>query len=138
TRAMRHEGVPTVPSRWLLRLDSVLRAVGLEGALQGDPEIAAAAALRDQPAVRRPSPPAAPCPPLAARPRQLSVTQIEAWIRDPYAIYARHILGLRALDDLDVDPGRAELGISVHEALGRFIARHPQGLPLFPEDELIA
>ncbi len=33
TRATRREGVPTVPSRWLLRLDTVLRAVGLEGVL---------------------------------------------------------------------------------------------------------
>ena len=33
TRALRVEGAPTVPSRWLLRLDTVLRAAGLEGAL---------------------------------------------------------------------------------------------------------
>jgi hypothetical protein len=90
TRATRREGVPTVPSRWLLRLDTVLRAVGLDEALGPEPEIAAAAALRDQPARRHPSPTVAPCPPLAARPRRLSVTQIETWIRDPYAIYARH------------------------------------------------
>ena len=44
TRAARREGVPTVPSRWLLRLDAVLRAVGLDGALGPEPEIAAAAA----------------------------------------------------------------------------------------------
>ena len=110
TRAARREGVPTVPSRWLLRLDAVLRAVGLDGALGPEPEIAAAAALRDQPTQRRPAPPPAPRPPLAARPRQLSVTQIETWIRDPYAIYARHILRLKALDELDQDPGRADLG----------------------------
>ena len=55
TRAARREGVPTVPSRWLLRLDAVLRAVGLDGALGPEPEIAAAAALRDQPTQRRPS-----------------------------------------------------------------------------------
>jgi len=45
-----------VPSRWLLRFDAVLRAAGLEGALGPDPEIAAAAAARDEPAERRPSP----------------------------------------------------------------------------------
>src|SRR5207302_5437119 len=84
TRASRRDGVPTVPSRWLLRLDTVLRAVGLAGGLSPQPEIAAAAALRDQPARHRPSPLAAPCPSLAARPRRLSVTQIETWIRDPY------------------------------------------------------
>jgi ATP-dependent helicase/nuclease subunit B len=142
TRATRREGVPTVPSRWLLRLDTVLRAVGLadgtESALGPDPEIAAAAAMRDQPARRRPREPALPRPPLAARPRQMPVTQIETWIRDPYAIYARHILGLKALDELDVDPGRAELGTTVHNALAKFVERHPRELPLFAEDELIA
>jgi ATP-dependent helicase/nuclease subunit B len=137
TRATRHEGVPTVPSRWLLRLDAVLRAVGLEGALGPDPEITAAAALRDAPIRHQPSPPARACPPVAVRPRQLSVTQIETWIRDPYAIYARHVLKLRALDELDADPGRAELGIKVHAALAKFVQRHPKGLPLFPEAELI-
>jgi len=142
TRTTRREGVPTVPSRWLLRLDSVLRAVGLGGdavgRLAAEPEIAAAAALRDQPGPRRPSPPATPRPPLAARPRRLSVTQIETWIRDPYAIYARHILRLKALQELDADPGRAELGIKVHEALAQFTRRHPRGLPLFAEEELLA
>jgi ATP-dependent helicase/nuclease subunit B len=138
TRATRREGVPTVPSRWLLRLDTVLRAVGLEGALAAEPEIAVAAALHDQPGGRRPRPPAEPRPPLAARPRQLSVTQIETWIRDPYAIYARHILRLKAIDELDADPGRAELGIKVHAALARFIARHPHAMPAAAEAELIA
>ncbi len=95
TRAARSEGVPTVPSRWLLRLDTVLRACGLDHALRSDPTILAVADGLD--AVEyRPSPPAAPRPPIAARPRQLSVTQIETWLGDPYAIYARHILGLTA------------------------------------------
>jgi ATP-dependent helicase/nuclease subunit B len=137
TRATRREGVPTVPSRWLLRLDTVLRAVGLDGALTAEPEIAAAATLRDQPGPRLPSPLIAPCPPLAARPRQLSVTQIETWIRDPYAIYARHILRLRALDELDADPGRADLGIRVHDALAKFVQRYSHDLPPSAEAELI-
>jgi ATP-dependent helicase/nuclease subunit B len=75
---------------------------------------------------------------VAARPRQLPVTQIEMWRRDPYAIYARHILGLKALDELDADPGPAALGTTVHKALARFVERHPRELPLFAEDELIA
>ena len=74
-------------------------------------------------------PPAAPRPPLSARPRRLSVTQIETWLRDPYAIYARHILGLKALDELDADPGRADLGICIHEALAEFVRRFPRELP---------
>ena len=136
TRAARREGVPTVPSRWLLRFDAVLRAAGLEGALGPEPEIAGAAAARDAPGPHLPRKAARPCPPVSARPRQLPVTQIEMWLRDPYAIYARHILRLRPLFDLDADPGRADLGIAIHEALGKFVRRHPQALPADPAGEL--
>jgi ATP-dependent helicase/nuclease subunit B len=138
TRAARREGAPTVPSRWLVRLETVLRAVGLDGALGPEPDILAAAALRDQPTRHRAPAPPEPRPPLAARPRRLSVTQIETWIRDPYAIYARHILRLKALHELDQDPGHADLGNAVHHALGEFVRQHPSILPLFPEHELLA
>src|SRR5712671_4474103 len=137
TRAARREGVPTIPSRWLLRLDAVLRATGLDGALGPEPEIDSAAALQDVPERRRPLPPVAPCPPVEARPRRLAVTALETWIRDPYAIYARYILGLRALDELDAEPGRAELGTAVHAALAEFVRRHPHDLPEMAEAELI-
>jgi ATP-dependent helicase/nuclease subunit B len=68
----------------------------------------------------------------------LSVTQIETWLRDPYAIYARHILQLKALDPLDAEPDRADLGIRVHKALEDFAARYPGRLPENAEDELLA
>ncbi len=137
TRAARSEGVPTVPARWLLRLGTVLRAVGLDGALGPDPVIEAAVARLDA-APYVPLAPAAPRPPLAARPRRLSVTQIETWLGDPYAIYARHILELKALDELDVDPGRADLGIRIHAVLAEFVRRFPRELPADPLAELLA
>jgi len=137
TRAARREGAPTVPSRWLLRLDAVLRAVGLDGRLGADPEIAAAAEMGDQPEAHRPLPRAAPRPPLAARPRKLAVTDIETWRRDPYAVYAKHILKLRALDPLDADPDRADLGIAIHQALGEFVHRFPRDLPAHAELDLL-
>jgi ATP-dependent helicase/nuclease subunit B len=137
TRAARREGAPTVPSRWLLRLDAVLRAVGLDGKLAPDPEIAAAVARSDQPAARRSLPLPAPRPPLAARPRKLAVTDIETWRRDPYAIYAKHILKLRALDPLDADPDRADLGIAIHKALAEFVRRYPRDLPVHAELDLL-
>ena len=133
TRAVRREGAPTVPSRWLLRLDAVLRAAGLGGALAADPAIAEAAASLDTPGAYRPLPPAEPRPPLAARPRRLSVTQVETWMRDPYAIYARHILDLRALDELDADPSLADLGTIIHDVLDQFLKRYPRRLPSLPE-----
>lgn len=137
TRAARREGVPTVSSRWLLRLDTVLRAAGLDGTLGGDAEIDAAVLARDRPRQHRPAARAAPRPPLPARPRQLPVTQVETWLRDPYAIYARHILRLRALDPLDADPDRADLGTAIHQALAEFVRRFRGGLPSDAEAELL-
>ena len=74
-------------------------------------------------------PPPRPCPPVAARPRQLSATQIETLIRDPYAVYARHVLALRALDPIDADPGAADRGLFVHAALDEFLEKFPGDLP---------
>jgi len=137
TRATRREGVPTIPSRWLLRLEAVLRATGLEGALAPESEIEDAVALLDVPERRRPLPPVAPRPPVKARPRELPVTQIEMWMRDPYAVYARYILRLRALKELDAEPGAAELGTTVHDALAKFVKQYPRELPADPEAALI-
>jgi ATP-dependent helicase/nuclease subunit B len=139
TRAERVEGTPTVPSRWLLRLDNVLAAAGHDRPQAGDAQnwLQWRAAL-DRP--RRPAPLAAPepRPPVAVRPRRLSVTQIETWMRDPYAIYARHILKLKALDRLDADPGAADYGSVIHRTLDRFIDDHPGALPADAEARLIA
>ena len=137
TRAARSEGVPTVPSRWLLRLDAVLRAVGLDAAFAPDETIRQAAELLDRADQYRPLPTPEPRPPFAARPRKLSVTQIETWLRDPYAIYARHILGLQPLEELDADPGRAELGNVIHRTLEEFVRRYSKGLPETAESELL-
>jgi ATP-dependent helicase/nuclease subunit B len=137
TRAARQEGVPTVPSRWLLRLDTVLRAAGLDQALRPDESLKAAVEQIDAPGQYRPLPSPQPRPPLIARPRRLSVTQIEAWLRDPYAIYARHILELEPLDELDADPGRADLGMAIHATLDEFVHRYPRELPGEAEAELL-
>ncbi|MGH7064092.1 MAG: double-strand break repair protein AddB [Stellaceae bacterium] len=137
TRAVRSEGVPTTPSRWLLRLDAVLRAVGVEDRLRPDETVSAAVGLIDEPGAYRPLPSPEPRPPLSARPRRLSVTQVETWLRDPYAIYARHILRLKAADELDADPSRADLGIAIHKVLDEFIRRFPRDLPEDAEQVLL-
>lgn len=112
TRAEKVDGTPTVPSRWLLRLQA------LAGPLPGGrhPWLAWEAKLNAS-ETAAPWPAPEPRPPLEARPRRLSVTGVEAWMRDPYAVYARYILRLRPLDKLDGDPGAAERGTFVHKAL---------------------
>ncbi len=52
------------------------------------------------------------------------MTEIETWLRDPYAIYARHVLGLRPLDALDEPIGPLERGTALHKAVERFIDRY--------------
>ncbi len=129
TRARKVEGTPTVPARWLLRLETVMAAAGL------DWPGAAAARYRkwvkdmDTPSAVQPVARPAPCPPVPARPRKLSVTKIESWMRDPYQIYAQYILKLKALDPLDADPGGAERGTFIHAALETFIKEFPDELP---------
>jgi ATP-dependent helicase/nuclease subunit B len=137
TRAVRVEGTPTVPSRWLLRLDAVMQAAGVTLREDGAQWLDWQAAL-DQPAGRSKAERPAPRPPVAARPRRLSVTEVETWMRDPYAIYARHILGLKALEPVDADPGAADYGSLVHRALERFLELHPGPLPADAEARLLA
>jgi ATP-dependent helicase/nuclease subunit B len=135
TRAARIEGSPSVPSRWLLRLDAVLAP---------DRKIPRAARYLEWfGALDDPGPPApvaapAPKPPAESRPREIRVTEVETLIRDPYAIYARRILRLEPLDPLDANPGAAERGSFIHEALDRFIAAHRDLLPDDAEAQLIA
>ncbi len=141
TRASRVEGTPTVPSRWLSRLETVLRAVKLEENLwHGSAKQGAPLAWQrqlDDPGQHAPIAPPAPRPPVEARPRKLSVTSVETWIRDPYAIYARHILRLRPVDPIDQDPGLAERGIFIHAALDRFLKEYPGDLPEGAESQLL-
>ncbi len=128
TRAEKSDGAPTVPSRWLLRLDAILTAAGLNDEIRNDDWISWAVArdaVEPAPAVSRPK----PRPPAEARPRRLSVTRIEEWIANPYAIYARHILYLQQLDPLAAAPDAAMRGTLVHDVLSAFAKAHPDRLP---------
>ncbi len=138
TRATRVDGTPTVPSRWLLRLDALLQGLGIPEALTSEaPDWLSWAGMLDKPdrSLRGRAP--APKPPLAARPRRLSVTRVETWRRDPYALYAREILRLRPLDPIDADPGGAEKGTIIHEILELFLKAFPDRLPADPERKLL-
>lgn len=129
TRSAKSEGAPTVPSRWLTRLETVLDGVGMANALapKKDWQALYHALSRPERTVRIDPP--APRPPLEARPRELSVTRVEMWMREPYAIYADKILKLRPLDPLESDPGVADRGSFIHDALDRFVRDHPGDLP---------
>ncbi|PHS76738.1 MAG: hypothetical protein COB56_05410 [Robiginitomaculum sp.] len=124
TRSMRGDDGPTVQSRWLWRLTTLVRgALGdaADEALTPEkPWLEWARALDANRGVPRPARRPAPCPPLDKRwpkKRGLSVTQISKWVRDPYSVYAQNILGLYAFDPLDQTMGGREFGLAVHAAL---------------------
>lgn len=138
TRSDRNGGSPQVPSRWLVRLDTLLGENADALAPSGEtPWLDWATDLARSTDIPAPCPPPRPTPPVDARPDRLSVTQIETWVRDPYAIYARKILALSPLDDLEADASAADRGIVVHTALERFIAQHPKDLPDDAEGQLL-
>ena len=118
----RRDGAPALPARWLTRLEMFLAGHGQR--LEEHPAPGWVRTL-DQPAGRpRPAAPPRPCPPVPKRPRKLSVTAIETWLRDPYAIYARHVLDLAALKPIDEATDAADYGTLVHNGMGHFLAEH--------------
>ena len=138
TRALKAEGTPTVASRWVQRLVQLARGLGLEEKLQAPPDYRRIVAALADPGPIAPEQPPRPAPPVEARPRDLSVTEIETWVRDPYAIYAKHVLGLKPLDPLDAEMGPLERGSALHTVLERFVKKFPHGLPAEAARELVA
>jgi ATP-dependent helicase/nuclease subunit B len=132
----RRGGQPAVRSRWLWRLAMLTR-----GAHADDTPVALASAehvaqwtraldapARDTPDyARRPR----PTPPVDRRPRKLPVTSIERWVRDPYAVYAHRILGLKVLDRPGASAEALARGNAVHAAIERIT--HTWAGPL-PDD----
>jgi ATP-dependent helicase/nuclease subunit B len=140
TRAEREGGAPTVPSRWLARLDALFGYDASkptpppEYIQRGRRTWLAWAEKLDDPGDYKPQPPPAPRPPLEARPTRLSVSSIEQWRRDPYGLYARRILGLEPLDPLEAELGAADRGSALHAAIDEFLQAHGHGS--LPDDAL--
>lgn len=112
TRARRDTSAPAVASRFWLRMEA------MTGGLTRAPRLKAWAQAIDRPGgdPQRAARPA-PAPPVAERPRKISVTQLDRLKADPYAFYAQTMLGLAALDPVDADPSPAWRGSAVHRIL---------------------
>jgi ATP-dependent helicase/nuclease subunit B len=138
TRAAKLSGAPTVASRFLQRLQAVAGEARWQDVLKRGGRYLHWARLLDQP--ERPpkaAPRPQPKPSVALRPQSLSVTEIELLLRDPYSIYARHVLGLQPLDAVDTPPGARDRGTVMHEAIGEFTERYKDTLPDRPLEELL-
>ncbi len=147
TFARRIGQQPAEPSRWVVRLQAVLKAAGLDGALlkaaSADDWPLALAARLDDPRLHvdagghvGPIRPPRPRPPVHLRPLRFSASRVRMLLRDPYAIFARQVLRLQPLDPLSPAPTPALFGTMVHAALEEFASRWPRQLPHAADEEL--
>lgn len=129
TRAERSDDAETVPSRWLNRLTNLMQGLPQTGGPEALKQMQARGrywldmgraleAAIASPLARRPS----PVPPVAARPKELSVTNIEKLIRDPYAIYASKVLKLRKLNPVQHAPDALHRGTTIHKVFETFVS----------------
>jgi ATP-dependent helicase/nuclease subunit B len=131
TRALHTDGVPTVASKFLARLESYLKSHNRNiprekflkewrRQLEGAPSVIPISSPTPKPAV-------------ALRPLTLSISDIGTLMRDPYSIYAKHILKLKPLKELNRPAGALEFGLFVHEFLQVWFLNFSK--PLSPEKE---
>ena len=121
TRSQEEDGAPTLPSRWWQRLEAVhLKNQEALASLPSDPWQKWAQELT-RPDISFKIQPPCPNPPLAARPKRLSVTEIELLMRDPYGIYAKHCLKVRPLAGLSPRPPALTRGKLIHAVLDQYI-----------------
>jgi ATP-dependent helicase/nuclease subunit B len=111
TRPRRDARAPAVASRFWLRLEA------MTGGLTHSPRHRKWAEAIDRPAGYSPATRPAPTPAADLRPRRISVTEVDRLKADPFAFYARKMLALPALDEVDADPGAAWRGSAVHKVL---------------------
>ncbi|MFT6083501.1 MAG: ATP-dependent helicase/nuclease subunit B [Alphaproteobacteria bacterium] len=138
THSTESNGSPNIPSRWLIRLKNILKGLSESGDILKNIHNTSYLSWVDrldathflpQPATRP-----APMPPLKARPKMLSVTEAEKWLRDPYAIYGKYILNLRKLRDIDQELDPSEKGTIIHQLFYDFVAQTKQGFDGKPHE----
>ncbi len=140
TRSEKIDGVITIPSRWLLRILTLAKNINIlilnnntiitppasslasrEEARPGisevfssqDPKVSNSVLAQNDALSANP----APTPAIQYRPTQLSVTQVEKLVFNPYHIYVDLILKLKKLPNLIKKLSALDFGIFVHKAI---------------------
>ncbi len=144
TRSIRSDDAETVASRWVNRLTNLLDGLpdqggrtALSGMRQRGANWLALARELETPGITPPARRPSPRPPAASRPQRLSVTEIKTLIRDPYAIYARHVLRLNPLDSLMKAPDALLRGNVIHDIMETFVKDVSRDDSLLTEDHLM-
>ena len=137
TRALKQDGSQPLASRWLFRLKAILQLSDLS-CEEND------TANLDKPQNKvAPLQAPRPCPPTEARPQKLSVTELDTLRDNSYNIYAKHVLQLFPLQELDDPHIEAKYGTAIHKALDKWYAlpfnkRTEKALLDYTQDEFMA
>ena len=137
TRSEKVDGSPSVPARWLSRLDTVLQAGGKSLGTLSTGSYLHWVGEMDKSDVVVPCARPEPCPPVSVRPRGASVTKIETWLQNPYAIYMHYVLNLRKMNPLMAENDARLKGNVLHKVLETFTNEYPVDLPENAEGILI-
>lgn len=114
TRSARDESGPTIPSRFLLRIQALLGDILPEHREQRALELARGLTVAPAaPAYPRP----APRPSTSQRDVTISATALDRLLGDPYQFYAGKIMGFQELEAIDAEPGPAWQGTVAHRIL---------------------
>lgn len=138
TRAARAGGQPAIPSRFLRRLEAFAGETDWKAVRARGGKTLTLARLLDEPATYAPTAAPEPIPAAPRVPEKLSITEIETLRRDPYAIYARHILRLAPLGPIEPMLDGRERGTLLHACLEDYAATDPPREPALAEAALRA
>ena len=137
-RAQTVEGTPMVASRFLRRLFAFVGDDHAKAMRERGRYLLDAAAALDAAPPQQPAPRPDPRPRPDQQPLSLSITEIRTLVRDPYEIYARHILGLDPLDPVESGVDARDRGTIVHDLLADFVRDTQDAWPGDALPQLIA
>lgn len=119
TYPQREGGSPAARSRYVERLLALAEAQQLPGHMMQAPAYAEVALARyDAPF----APEREPYPKPLERPAMLPASMLDLIVSDPFSIYARSILGLQPLKEMDAEPEPRDFGSIAHKTLQQLAA----------------
>jgi ATP-dependent helicase/nuclease subunit B len=111
-------GAPVVPSRFVARIEALLAGQG--GRIERHQAADWVRAMETMHVkIDRPRP--APVPPAWARPTTYSVSDITTLMADPYALYAKKVLRIAAVNAISDAPDVVLFGTIVHDGIAAFM-----------------
>ncbi|WP_370931345.1 double-strand break repair protein AddB [Bartonella sp. DGB1] len=124
TRSLRYKNEIKIASRWWQRLEAVVgENIAKQLKQKGDIYLYWVKQLNISEKIPRVLAPA-PCPDVAVRPKDFSVTEIEILRDNPYAIYCKKILKLKPLPPLRQKFEARDRGILMHKIFAIFCENH--------------